>query len=247
MSSPHVLITRPDPEARQLAQLAEQNGLKPIVSPAMAFRPRAAGIEFDRFWQPGKRKLAIFCSPRAVDFGVRLLPAGFLDGVELAAIGPASANRLEAAGLPPDILPGPPYVSESLLQSKTVSNRPGQAVLFTAPGGRQRLREGLQELGWDVSFAYVYEAVLLDPETAAEREVTQSHGLISVWTSARALAHLSASMAPEAWEKVCRGVLVVTSERLAREARELCAGDVIIAGGPGNDEILATLLKLAAG
>ena len=97
MSSPHVLITRPDPEACQLALLAEQNGLQPIVLPAMAFRPRAAGMEFDRFWKPGVRKLAIFCSPRAVDFGVRVLPAGFLDGVELAAIGPASANRLEAA------------------------------------------------------------------------------------------------------------------------------------------------------
>lgn len=244
MSSKHVLITRPEPEARLLAVQAEKHGFRPIVAPAMAFRPRAPGVEFNEFWLRDTRKLAIFSSPRAVDFGLRVLPAGFLEGVELAAIGPASANRLEVAGLTADILPGPPYISETLLGHPAITSRPGQAVLFTAPGGRQRLLEGLQELGWAASFAHVYDAVLLDPAPAVEQEVAQSSRMISVWTSSRALAHLAETMESVAWKKVSGGTVVVISERLAAAARKLCPGEVVVAAGPGNDDILATLLAL---
>ncbi|NNE06571.1 MAG: uroporphyrinogen-III synthase [Xanthomonadales bacterium] len=245
MSSTQVLITRPEPDATLLAGEVEKHGLQPIASPAMAFKPRAAGLDFDCFWQPGLRKLAVFCSPRAVTLGLRQLPAGFLEGAELAAIGPASADQLEAAGLVADILPDRPYNSESMLAHRAISANPGQALLLTAPGGRQRLREGLQDLGWKVTFAFVYETVLLPPGPVVERRVQDSDDIISIWTSARALSHMAASMAPGAWKKVSSGILIVNSDRLARQARAQCSGEVVVAAGPGNDAIMAALLELS--
>lgn len=246
MKFTHVLITRPEPEAGELAHKLESAGITPVVSPALEFESRRAGIDFDRLWRKGSRKMVVFCSPRAVRFGLEQLPVGFLDGVHLAAIGPATAAQLEDAGLSVDLLPDPPYTSESLLADRVFAGESGQALLLTSPGGRLALQHGLRDKGWQVTFAHVYRAVLKDMEPAVEAQIMGSKAVASVWTSSRVMLHLSQSMRQPAWDKLCRGLFLVTSTRLAEKATALFGVETAVAPGPGNDDIFAALNEAAA-
>ncbi|HSM69816.1 MAG TPA: uroporphyrinogen-III synthase [Xanthomonadales bacterium] len=190
------------------------------------------------------RRLAVFCSTRAVEFGLRQLPAGFLDDAEIAAIGPATARCLESAGLPVSILPEAGYDSESLLDHPDLADEPGVALLFSAPGGRQKLCSELQGRGWQVRFAYVYRSVELDPPEQATREILASTGLISTWTSGNALQYFAQALEAVAWERVCAGAFVVISDRLAQQVAGFAGGPVVVSEGPGNPEIAAAVRAL---
>ena len=97
MDYSHVLISRPEPEATELTQMISGLGLEVLSTPAFAFETAYPGTDLGTAWPVGERRLAVFSSSRAVEFGLRQLPAGFLDGVEISAIGPATATALESA------------------------------------------------------------------------------------------------------------------------------------------------------
>ena len=250
MAFSHVLITRPGPEAAELAQWLRGTPQKPIMMPAFRFEPGFPGLDFGRAWhsnrQAGNRRMVIFCSPRAVEFGLRQLPAGFLDSVEIAAIGPATANFLESAGHAVSMLPAKAFNSESLLQHPSLASKPGQALIFSAPGGRQRLFSGLEQLGWRTHFAHVYQAIPLAPDQAAVKAILEAMTLLSIWTSANSLEQLSGSIESGAWEKVLQGEFLVSSDRLGKIARRYTAGQIHVTDGPGNEALMAAILSLQA-
>ena len=240
----HVLISRPEPEAVELAGLLKGTPLVPVLLPAFAFEPGFAGLDLGRVWSEGKRRLAIFCSPRAVDFGLRQLPAGFLDDVEIAAIGPATSNALESAGYTVTILPVGEFNSESLLAHPALSSAPGSALVFAAPGGRQALFAGLTERGWDTDFAHVYRSVPVEPEPGVVESLPTGRNILSVWTSANALARHAKNLDPQVWERICEGDFLVTSARLAEIAQSHAPGRVHVTDEPGNIAIRDCILGL---
>lgn len=240
----HVLISRPGPEAVELADMVERSGLVPVQMPAFRFEPGFPGLDFNNAWLAGKRRLVIFSSTRAVEFGLRQLPAGYLDEVEIAAIGPATANALESAGHTVSIVPEAAYNSEALLEHPALRNNPGKALIFAAPGGRLTLYSSLQNLGWKVEFAHIYRAVPLEADAAEVEKILQGKKILSVHTSANALKQLSDSLQPQAWEKVCQGDFLVTSARLGKIARDYAAGQVYVTDGPGNKAIMERIQKL---
>jgi len=244
MAYSHVLITRPEPEGALLAGMLEGLGPEPVLLPAYRFEPAHPGFDFNSCWHPGRRRLAVFSSTRAVEFGLRQLPAGFLDGAEIAAIGPATGDALEAAGLDVTILPRGEFNSESLLRQPALNERPGCALIFAAPGGRKALLDGLGDRGWDARFAHVYQAVPVPPPPAALEAIRAGRSILSVWTSANALRQLAESLEGADWDKVLRGDFVVTSERLAGIARETARGRVFVTEGPGNEAIRDRIRQL---
>jgi uroporphyrinogen-III synthase len=244
MAYSHLLISRPVPEASELATLANAAGLVAIQIPAFSFEPEFPGLDFNAAWVPDVRRLAIFSSTRAVEFGLRQLPAGFFETVEIAAIGPATADALESAGHAVSIVPGQGYNSESLLEHPALATEPGHALIFAAPGGRQALFTGLQNLGWSVVFAHVYRAAPLDPDPEAISDIMASKAILSVWTSANALRHLSAKIDKKAWKMISRGDFLVTSPRLGKIAAGYTDSQVIVTDGPGNEAIARSILQL---
>lgn len=244
MAYSHLLISRPGPEAAELATAAEAAGLRAIQLPAFSFEPGYPGLDFSAAWTSGKRRLAIFSSTRAVEFGLRQLPAGFLDGVEIAAIGPATADALESAGLSVSVIPASGYNSEALLAHSELVDEPGHALIFAAPGGRQALIQGLQALGWQTEFAHVYRTIPLEPDPSAVTAIKNSEHILSIWTSANAVRYLSGSLDVTAWDKVARGDFIVTSARLGEIAFEYAKGQIFVTDGPGNAAIMQTILKL---
>lgn len=244
MGYSHVLITRPEPEAGQLAASFEGTPLTPVVNPAYAFEPLCPRLALDGAWPDSGRRLAVFTSTRAVEFGLRQLPAHFFDGVEIAAIGPATASALERAGLQVSLVPQGKFDSESFLGHPALAREPGRALIFAAPGGRELLQQGLGEQGWQVSVIHVYRRKDLEPASAALAGLVAATGVISVWTSENAMRLLAGALPEAAWQKICKGTGVVTSGRLGQALKELGVGRVIVAGGPGNEPIRASVMEL---
>lgn len=232
-----VLITRPEAEASLLAGVLRKRGMQTVCIPAFRFESGAAKLNFSRAWDEGSRRLAIFSSPRAVEFGLQQIPAGFLDQVEIAAIGPATSERLQVAGHKASIIPASEFNSESLLEHPALNSKPGCAVIFAAPGGRQRLFLGLAALGWKVQFAHVYLAVPLQPGRAETQTLLQAEHILSLWTSSNAMDHLAGHLDGFAWERICVGDFIVTSKRLAALASHYCKGRITVSNGPGNEAL----------
>jgi uroporphyrinogen-III synthase len=245
MAVTHILITRPLPEGNALAQcIASETHLTPVQLPAYEFAPLHPGALFEIAEPRDGRRLAIFTSTRAVQFGLRQLPAGFLNDVEIAAVGPATAGELERHGYHASWVPAENFSSEGLLDMTEIKASPGHALVFTAPGGRTLLQDTLEALGWNVQVLYVYErkASEFPPEAIVQLDGLAS--IASVWTSEHALRSVFNGLSPPICGALRQGPAVVTSKRLEHHARQLGIKRVTVAGGPSNEAILATIRAL---
>lgn len=81
----------------------------------------------------------------------RLLPGA---GMKVAAVGPATAEALSAAGLPPDLVPAE-STGEGLLEALS-REHPVRVLLPRAEEAREVLPEGLRELGVQVQVVPAY-------------------------------------------------------------------------------------------
>ena len=102
----HVLVTRPFEASRQLADQLDAQGLIPIVIPFYTFTSRKPEPDIGSVWsEESLRKLAVFTSPRAVQFGLPFIPAhDQLNGIEIAVVGSTTPASLEACGYPVHLL-----------------------------------------------------------------------------------------------------------------------------------------------
>lgn len=250
MNFSHVFITRPRREAEELAALLEPLGLTAVIQPAFDYRaadvPAGQSGDLDELERAGIDALLVFSSPRAVKFGLPQLPAGVAQSARIAAIGPATARALEAAGVRVGVSPRSGYTSEALLETLESDSflRPGErsrAYILAAPGGRQALNQGLTALGWPTRLLRVYRAEPTPLERAGLDELANAESILSVWTSANAMKSLSQRMPPAAWFAVCRGEWLVISERLKRLARAYGPAKIHLARGPGNTDLLTAV------
>jgi uroporphyrinogen-III synthase len=253
MKYSHVFITRPQRESEELAAMLVRLGLHTIVQPAFNYVARDAREEdpegCEEFERATSADLVVFTSPRAVVHGLAQLPREVLLRARIAAIGPATASALSAAGLRVDVASPGGYTSEALLEALAVeSGRAAQtqrrAFVLAAPDGRQALAEGLAGQGWNVRTLMVYRSRPAELDRAALAELEEATGVLSVWTSGNAMNALSQRLPPAAWFRICQGEWLVISERLRRLARAYGPPEIYLAGGPGNAAIVATIRGL---
>jgi uroporphyrinogen-III synthase len=239
----HVLVTRPLDASTQLAGGLTAMGLTPIVMPMYAFvgcRPQAGSLV--EWSESSGRKLAVFTSPRAVQFGLPFMPLpDQLENMEIAVVGSATIVELESAGFPVHIQAAAGFTSEDLLQVPRLAENPGAAIIFCAPGGRKTLLDGLNELGWNTTMAMVYERVPLQTEPGLVDELRSSEELVSVWTSISALMLAQQYLPGDVWGKILASPALVISSRIQHYLEQLGASGVELSGGPGNPELLRSI------
>ena len=241
----HVLVTRPLESARQLAGQLEVLGLEPIVMPLYTFAACNPGMNPATAWSAEKtRKLAVFTSPRAVTFGLAHIPDEKPVELEIAVVGAATRKKLESYGYSVHLQAQSGFTSEDLLQLPQLAENPGEAVIFCAPGGREALANGLQELGWNVSKAMVYERVQLPPEKAQIEAITVAEELLTVWTSVSALELARENLPREAWGRILDAPALVISTRIQHHLQQLGVSRVELADGPGNADLLQAILRI---
>jgi uroporphyrinogen-III synthase len=241
-----VLITRPLESSQQLAEQLADVGINSIVMPLYAFTARDPNLDFQSVWSdPTRRKLAVFTSPRAVQFGISHIPKTQMDVLEIAAIGPASCEELITSGCPVHLRSDNGYRSEDLLQLPELATKSGDAIIFCAPGGREALSIGLTNLGWEVAKAMVYERVAMENEPAQFDALTAADDLLSIWTSISALEIAKQQLPAALWSKILNAPALVISARIQQHLRQLGASRVELSDGPGNTDLLRSISHLS--
>jgi len=145
-----VLVTRPRHQAGELMRRLDELGAVPIELAAVEIRE-------PKDWSPVDAALArlpqfqwlVFTSVNGVRwFFRRLLESGrdvrALGAVQLAAIGPSTAEALRAFHLEPDLVPSR-YCSESLAEALRERAAGQRVLLVRADRGRELLREELAQ------------------------------------------------------------------------------------------------------
>ncbi len=249
MAFDYLLITRPLAEAEELAGQLAELPLKIAIQPAHEFgEVRISTAQIAALTQAKNSKttpLLVFTSPRAVQFALQQLSQDLLAASQLAAIGPATASVLLAAGLGPVIQSEAGYTSEDLLRRlDEIPLQARQAWIIAAAGGRTALLQGLQQRGLAAEMLLVYErrAALISAQNIHKLE--QSGKILSVWTSAESIKLLSAGISASAWQQVCAGEWLVVSERLAEIAAASKPAAVHLSTGPANAELAMAIRKL---
>ena len=173
-----VLVTRPRDQAAEMVALLEARGAEAIEAPMIRIAPPedfgpldaacAAVHSYD--W-------IVFASANAVDVFIKRLLATPLDlralkGVNLCAVGPATAERLRELGLKVDLVPAE-YRAEALVEGLAGSRDvTGIRVLLPrADIGREVVADELRRRGADVTEVVAYRTVIVDPEREGEPDI----------------------------------------------------------------------------
>lgn len=157
-----VAVTRAAAQSDQLSAWLRDAGFAPVPVPVIEIAPPADGgaelrAAADRL-AAGAYEWMIATSVNTVDRLVAVASAPPWP-VRAAAIGPATAQRLDRAGQRVELVPGR-YVAEGLLDAFGSLNRsPGRVLLPRAAVARDALPDGLRRLGYQVDVVEAYRTV----------------------------------------------------------------------------------------
>ena len=161
-----ILITRPRAQADEFAGKLRAAGFEPIFFPVIEIQPIKENVALERaFSKLDCYDWLIFTSVNAVDvvFEQRFpIKIGHGFGVKCAAIGPKTAEALQARGITPDLIPDE-YVAESILPG--LGDLRGKWVLLPrAEIARKALPAAICEAGGIAHEIAVYKTLPAQPD-----------------------------------------------------------------------------------
>lgn len=239
-----VLVTRAAHQAATLCRLITARDGLPLCFPAVEIidpaDPQGVGEQLSHF---ADYDIAIFVSPNAVLWGIKLSPEQKLQaGVALAAVGKRTAQTLAEAGYPVDVVPDASFDSEGLLDTpelKAVAGR--RIVILRGNGGRELLADTLAERGATVDFAEVYQRRCPDTDPAPLiRRWRDDVDLVTV-TSNILLDNLFRMLGEAGQPLLQQTPMIVVSDRMRRHARELGCREVYLARSADEQDLLEAI------
>lgn len=240
-----IAITRPVDQAHKLTQLIEDSGGEVISFPLIEI----TGLHDYSAFETVIANIAaydwiIFISSNAVQHGMpRLLQRSIPAPLKFAAIGPVTAQALQAFGVSDVLIPEGRFDSESLLSLPEMQDMQGKSVMIVrGVGGREVLADTLTSRGAAVTFAECYQRV--NPQTnclALEQAYAQQKLHAVVVTSSEAMRHLLDLTQDSAWLKHI--TLCVNHARIAEQPLALGL-QVQVAEAPGDAAMLQTLFNI---
>lgn len=223
-----VWITRTEPGASQLGSYLSEAGFPSTVAPVVKIQIIQGSPPSGRFdcWT--------LVSYHAIQSAVNLgwMPTGIC-----AAIGPKTEEALrghQCSTIVPD-----EHTSEGLydlLRNRLAPN--ARICLISGKSGRGELEDWLRSDGYEVTRWIVYERRYQSPQ------INASDFDIVVASSAFALSEILATFR---LQQLCMDrypTLIVPSERIALNAREMGFSDVKTSGGASNSAVLSALKSL---
>ena len=240
-----VLVTRPEHQAGEWCRLIEAHGGRALRLPALAIAgPADPGPARQRLARLDDCRLMIFVSPNAVRQGLALLPdAGLPPGLQVAAVGDATAAALAAAGRPADLVPETSQDSEGLLALPRLQAVADETVLIVrGEGGRPLLGDTLTRRGARVEYLEVYRRVC--PETDVGPLLAQWDRVDLVTATSNQILDNLLRLFGEAGRGTLQATpLLVISRRTEDRARSLGWARVWRAAGVSERAILGALCK----
>ncbi len=246
-----VLLTRPAAQAAPMARALRDAGAQPLIIPAIRIAPpddpaaltRAVVAAGDYDW-------VVFTSANGVDaFFAELASeradARRLGGVRVAAIGPATAERLREHGVRADEVPAEyrgEAVAEAILAHHDGHMHGLSVLLPRAAVARDALPDALRKAGARVDVVPAYRTLPLEAADAARLRTTIEGGEADVitFTSSSTVAHTVGALGSEAAALLSRLTVAsigpITTETAGRHglqvavtARDYTAGGLVAA------------------
>ncbi|HEY6645599.1 MAG TPA: bifunctional uroporphyrinogen-III C-methyltransferase/uroporphyrinogen-III synthase [Mycobacterium sp.] len=198
-----VLVPRTKDQAGEMSEKLVSHGAVPIEVPTIAVEPPRSPAQMERAVKglvDGRFQWVVFTSTNAVravwekfnEFG---LDARAFSGVKIACVGQATADRVRAFGINPELVPSGEQSSLGLLDEfppyDDVFDPVNRVLLPRADIATETLAEGLRERGWEIEDVTAYRTVRAAPPPASTREMIKTGGFDAVcFTSSSTVRNL---------------------------------------------------------
>jgi uroporphyrinogen III methyltransferase/synthase len=198
-----VLVPRTKDQAGEMSEKLVSYGALPIEVPTIAVEPPRSPAQMERAVKglvDGRFQWVVFTSTNAVravwekfnEFG---LDARAFSGVKIACVGQATADRVRAFGINPELVPSGEQSSLGLLDEfppyDDVFDPVNRVLLPRADIATETLAEGLRERGWEIEDVTAYRTVRAAPPPASTREMIKTGGFDAVcFTSSSTVRNL---------------------------------------------------------
>jgi len=245
----HVLVTRPAHQAENLSNLITRRGGIAIRFPTLEVVAAGdSGNIRNILANPDRFQWLVFISANAVNFALKA-NGGKIDRmrpVRIAAIGRATAQALDNAGLPADLVPEDGFNSEALLSMPQMRLQTGQRCLIVrGQGGREELADALRNNGVDVEYLEVYKRIIPDIDKSQVELLLADNKLEFITiTSGEALQNLLV-MVDKAYHQALFAIsLVVISDRIRILASRMGFNRITVTDNPSDAAILDTVTTI---
>ena len=198
-----VLVPRTKEQAGDMSDRLIAHGALPIEVPTIAVEPPRSPAQMERAVKglvDGRFQWVVFTSTNAVravwekfaEFG---LDARAFSGVKIACVGEATADRVRAFGITPELVPSGEQSSLGLLEEfpeyDSIFDPVNRVLLPRADIATETLAEGLRERGWEIEDVTAYRTVRAAPPPAETREMIKTGGFDAVcFTSSSTVRNL---------------------------------------------------------
>ncbi|NIH85876.1 uroporphyrinogen-III synthase [Amycolatopsis granulosa] len=198
-----VLVPRTKEQAGEMAERLRIHGATSHEVPTISVEPPRSPAQMERAVKglvDGRYQWIVFTSANAVkavwekfeEFG---LDARAFSGVKIGCVGEATAARVRAFGINPELIPQGEQSSEGLLAEfppyDDVLDPVNRVLLPRADIATETLSAGLVERGWEVDDVTAYRTVRAAPPPAETREMIKTGGFDAVcFTSSSTVRNL---------------------------------------------------------
>ena len=240
-----VLVTRPAAQASELIEMIKAHGGRAVLFPVIDIVPRHAADIDASAASLGEPDIVIFVSRNAVEYGLSYAAGGLV-----AAIGPATAGAIQAAGHNIDIQPVAGYDSEHLLAEPDLVDVAGKLVrIVRGSDGRELLADTLRERGAQVEYLSVYSRNIpeYDATELAELEHHWREDSITVVTvmSVESVQNLAELLPLSCRQQLGNSSLVAPAARVLKVALDTFPGTAAtLAAGPQAGDMIKAIITL---
>jgi len=249
-----ILVTRPVPQAINLAQLITQQGGQAIIFPTIMIESLNNLSTIKKsFKNIAHYQWLVFISVNAVNFAYQIND-GKIDifkHAKIVAIGKATTNALKNIGLTVELAPETGFTSEALLSMQSLQAIKGQRFLIIrGQGGREILANKLKQRGAKVDYLEVYKRVKPNPTNKAiVIGLLKQKKLDAITiTSAEALNNLMALLMGRIIASLLLEIpLIVISNRIKDMALEIGFKHVLVSASPADTAIIKTVTTVCNG
>jgi uroporphyrinogen III methyltransferase/synthase len=201
----HLLLFRPEEQARETARLVRERAAEPELIPMIEIAPPPdPGLLERALSRLSSYGWLLFTSANGVTRFFDALFAYGLDAralgpVQIGVIGPRTGSSLERYGLRPDLV-AEEFIGEGLAQA-LIARGPARPVLLArALVARDALPEALREHGFGVDVVPVYEtrSLAATAKTRLEAALREGRADAAIFTSSSTAREVAEALGPEA-------------------------------------------------
>jgi uroporphyrinogen III methyltransferase / synthase len=167
-----VVVTRALEQSQSLVDALQEAGAEPVLLPLVAFAPPDNFVELDACLRNSTRfDWVVFTSQNALRavqqrcVALELSLSVILKGVKIAAVGPATAEAVAAAGLTVDFI-SKIHTGVALAEELSAATQSKRVFLPRSDRANPDLIEVLNLHGWKVTPVMAYKTVLPDSDSS---------------------------------------------------------------------------------